>query len=137
MRSYEFRLRSICVPPYIFKCLFLFGNENKIMRMMHAKSYYNNDVKIPLLYIHLICFQNVYSILNNANCFLLLSTQLMRNGSIYARYSSHLRRQAICVCTSLWFTKNQLWFEFNFYNFSLHPSHFNSNEKQIQYLCNC
>ena len=79
-------------------CLFLFGNENKIMRMMHAKSYYNNDVKIPLLYIHLICFQNVYSILNNANCFLLLSTQLMRNG--YALQSSHVR-QGMCVSSSL------------------------------------
>ena len=104
---------------------FIFGNENStqtMMRMMHAKSYYNNDVRF-LCYIFIwYASKSMNSILNNANSFfVIVSTQLMRNRSIYARCSSHLIRQGMCVSTSLWFTKNRLWFEFNLYNFSLHP----------------
>ena len=103
---------------------FIFGNENStqtMMRMMHAKSYYNNDVRF-LCYIFIwYASKSMNSILNNANSFfVIVSTQLMRNRSIYARCSSHLIRQGMCVSTSLWFTKNRLWFKFNLYNFSLH-----------------
>ena len=54
---------------------FIFGNENStqtMMRMMHAKSYYNNDVRF-LCYIFIwYASKSMNSILNNANSFLLL-----------------------------------------------------------------